>query len=240
MDIGAIDDLAALADVCAAEKLWFHVDGAFGALGVLAPGARAACSPASSAPTSIAFDFHKWGQVPYDAGCILVRDAEPHRARPSPRPPPICGARRAAWPAARPGPATYGPDLSRGFRALKIWFTLKVYGTERLGAVIAQSCALARASRRPDRSRARAGTAGAGRAQHRLLPLSRRRAPIALNAAIVADLQEAGIAAPSTTVIDGRLAIRAALVNHRTQIADIDALVKSVLRVGRARSMAAA
>ena len=61
-----------------------------------------------------------------------------------------------------------------------------------------------------------------------------------LNAAVVADLQEAGIAAPSTTMIDGSLAIRAALVNHRTQNSDIEALVESVLRVGRARSMAAA
>ena len=74
VDVGAIDDLAALAALCAEEKLWFHVDGAFGALGVLSPEIAPRLAGIEQAD-SIAFDFHKWGQVPYDAGFLLVREA---------------------------------------------------------------------------------------------------------------------------------------------------------------------
>ena len=98
-----------------------------------APSARSRCwrpisrrgSPASSARIRSRFDFHKWGQVPYDAGFILVRDGALHRDDLRRRPPPICGARRAGWPAGSPWPCDFGPDLSRGFRALKTWFTLQ-------------------------------------------------------------------------------------------------------------------
>ena len=91
---------------------------------------------------SIALDFHKWGQVPYDAGFLMVRDGERHRQAFAA---PAAYLRRetrglaagASWP------CDLGPDLSRGFRALKTWFTFKTYGTEKLGAVIARTCALA-------------------------------------------------------------------------------------------------
>src|SRR5208283_5352664 len=78
VDIGAIDDLAGLARIARREKLWFHVDGAFGALAILAPDLAPRLAGIENAD-SIAFDFHKWGQVPYDAGFILVRDATKHR-----------------------------------------------------------------------------------------------------------------------------------------------------------------
>src|SRR6202041_2136983 len=131
VDTGAIDDLAALADLCQREKLWFHVDGAYGALAMLAPeiAPRLKCIERAD---SLAFDFHKWGQVPYDAGFILVRDGVLHRN---------AFATSAAYlrreerglAGGSPWPCDFGPDLSRGFRALKTWFTLKVYGTEALG-----------------------------------------------------------------------------------------------------------
>src|ERR1700722_12678608 len=92
---------------------------------------------------SLAFDFHKWGQVPYDAGYILVRDGVLHRnAFASP----AAYLKRVerGLAAGSPWPCDFGPDLSRGFRALKTWFTLKVYGTDALGAVISHTCALAR------------------------------------------------------------------------------------------------
>ena len=77
VDVGAIDDLAAIADLCAEEKLWFHVDGAYGALGMLSPEIAPRLKGIERAD-SIAFDFHKWGQVPYDAGFLLVRDGKLH------------------------------------------------------------------------------------------------------------------------------------------------------------------
>src|SRR5271165_2802517 len=79
VDVGAIDDLAAIAGVCEQEGLWFHVDAAFGALGLLSPALRPLFAGIERAD-SVAFDFHKWAQVPYDAGCVVVRDAAAHRA----------------------------------------------------------------------------------------------------------------------------------------------------------------
>src|ERR1700721_2311375 len=79
VDIGAIDDLRALSALCREEELWFHVDGAYGALGVLSPELAPRLAGLGHAD-SIALDFHKWGQVPYDAGFLMVRDGDQHRA----------------------------------------------------------------------------------------------------------------------------------------------------------------
>ena len=239
VDIGAVDDLAALAGFCREESLWFHVDAAFGAIAMLAPKLRPLLRGIEQAD-SVGFDFHKWAQVPYDAGCFITRSAEP-----------LLGTfagdaaylRRESRGLAGGGtwPCDLGPDLSRGFRALKVWLTLMVYGADAIGAAVQRSCDLAqrlaaRVDDTPELERLapvalnivcfRYSAAGAGL--------------VALNAAIVADLQEAGIAAPSTTVLDGRLAIRAAIVNHRTRPEDIDGLVQGVLARGRARSALAA
>ena len=97
----------ALADLCAAERLWFHVDGAFGALAALSPALKPLTRGLERAH-SVAFDFHKWAHVPYDAGFLLVRDPA-RTAGPSPRRPPTSPARPAAWPPARTGPATSAP-----------------------------------------------------------------------------------------------------------------------------------
>ena len=142
VDIGAIDDLAALHALCRDENLWLHVDGAYGALGILSPEIAPRLAGIESA-NSIAFDFHKWGQVPYDAGFLLVRDGEQHR-RTFAAPAAYLRRETRGLAAGSPWPCDYGPDMSRGFRALKTWFTLKAYGTEKLGAVIARTCALAR------------------------------------------------------------------------------------------------
>jgi len=236
VNAGAVDDLDALADVAASEETWFHVDGAFGAIAMLAPKLRPLLRGIERAD-SVAFDFHKWAQVPYDAGCIVVRD--PARQLET------FGAdaaylRREERGLAGGGiwPCDLGPDLSRGFRALKVWMTLLTYGADRIGAVVQQTCDLAaslavRVEREPE---------------------LRLMAPVALNivcfrfvaaegelnrlnADVVADLQEAGIAAPSTTTVNGALVIRAAIVNHRTTAADMDVLVDAVLRAGRDRVM---
>jgi aromatic-L-amino-acid decarboxylase len=229
VDIGAIDDLAALHGVCRDEKLWLHIDGAFGALGVLSPEIAPRLAGIESAD-SIAFDFHKWGQVPYDAGFLLVRDGEQHRRTFAA---PVAYLRRETrgLAAGSPWPCDYGPDMSRSFRALKTWFTLKAYGTERLGAMIGRTCALARCLE---------AKIAAEPKLELLAPVQlnivcfRYRADDAdrVNAEIVASLHESGIAAPSTTMLDGRLAIRAAIVNHRTGMHDIEALVSAVLEFG--------
>jgi aromatic-L-amino-acid/L-tryptophan decarboxylase len=233
VDIGAIDDLAALASLCRDERLWFHVDGAFGALGVLSDVLAPRLAGIEQAD-SIALDFHKWGQVPYDAGFLLVRDGEQHRDAFAA---PAAYLRRETrgLAAGSVWPCDLGPDLSRGFRALKTWFTLKTFGTGKLGAVITRCCALA--------SHLEARILAEPRLEL-LAPVNlnivcfRYRANDAntVNGEIAIDIQESGIAAPSTTVLDGRLAIRAAIVNHRTDVGDIDALVDAVLEFGDRRS----
>ena len=231
VDTGAIDDLAALASLAQEEKLWFHIDGALGALAMLSPELRPRFAGMERAD-SIAFDFHKFGQIPYDAGFILVRDGERHRAAFAS---PAAYLRREARGLAggSPWPCDFGPDLSRGFRALKTWFTLKAYGSGRIGAEIARSCELARYLER---------SIAADKRLELLAPVAlnivcfRYRAADSdrRNAEIVAELQERGIAAPSTTTIGGRLAIRACLINHRIQPADIDALLAGVIEIGQA------
>ena len=181
---------------------------------------------------SIAFDFHKFGQIPYDAGFILVRDGEQHRAAFAT---PAAYLRREARGLAggSPWPCDFGPDLSRGFRALKTWFTLKAYGSERIGAEIARSCALARYLERRVAAEPRLELL-APAALNIVCFRYRAADPDRLNADIVAELHERGIAAPSTTTIDGRVAIRACLINHRIQPEDIDALLAAVLDLGDA------
>jgi len=237
VDTGALDDLDALARICRRERIWFHVDGALGALAILAPDLAPRLKGIECAD-SLAFDFHKWGQVPYDAGFVLVRDGVLHRKAFSTTAPYLRKELRGLA-AGAPWPCDYGPDLSRGFRALKTWYTLKVYGTEALGSVISGTCALARYLE----SRI------AGTPELELLaPVElnvvcfRYRADEAqrINPRIVIELQESGQVAPSTTIIGGNLAIRAALVNHRTSEKEIDILVERTVALGRTMEATAA
>jgi glutamate/tyrosine decarboxylase-like PLP-dependent enzyme len=235
VNTGSIDDLSAIADVARKEQLWFHVDGALGGLGMMSPDIRPRMQGIERAD-SIALDFHKWGQVPYDAGFFLARDgADQLETFASP------AAYLARHPrglaAGSPWPCDLGPDLSRGFRALKTWFTIVSQGSERLGAAMSHSCTLAQYMK--ERIEA--------------CPELELMAPVALNIVcfrfrcpdatvdavngeIVADLHESGIAAPSVTTVRDRTAIRAAIVNHRIAAADIDALLDAVLAFGRSRT----
>ena len=231
VDTGAIDNLSALADLARRENIWFHIDGACGALAQLAPDLAPKLAGIERAD-SLAFDFHKWGQVPYDAGFILVRDGQLHKNAFASQAAYLQRAERGLA-AGSPWPCDFGPDLSRGFRALKTWFTLKVHGTAALGASISHTCELARYLE----------TRIAETPELELLaPVElnivcfRYRAEKSdhINEEIVIALQESGIVAPSSTRIENRVAIRAAIFNHRTRRSDIDALVEGTLSLGRA------
>jgi aromatic-L-amino-acid decarboxylase len=229
VDVGAIDPLSAIAAIARQEGLWFHVDGAYGALGMLAAEIAPRLVGIEQAD-SVAFDFHKWGQVPYDAGFVLIRDSDLQR-RTFAAPAAYLRRETRGMAAGSPWPCDFGPDLSRGFRALKAWFTIKVYGAEKLGSVIARTCTLAQYLSQ--------GIAAEPQLEL-LAPVSlnivcfRYRCDDAdqVNGKIVADLQESGIAAPSTTMVQGQLAIRVAIVNHRTDERDIDALIRATLAFG--------
>jgi aromatic-L-amino-acid decarboxylase len=240
VDTGAIDDLEALADLCAAENLWLHVDGAFGALAILSPAHRALLNGIERAD-SLAFDFHKWLHVPYDAGCVLFRDAAAHRSAFA-NPASYLTPSVSGTAAGQPWFADFGPELSRRFRALAIWFAFKEHGTRRLGEAIARNChqavLLARLIEQRDDVVLAAPVALNIVCFRFIEPLLAAAALDELNAAIVVDVQQRGIAVPSTTVIDGRCVIRINLTNHRTTDADLaltlEALVESGRRLARA------
>lgn len=231
VNMGAIDDLGGIADICADEGLWFHIDGAIGAAGRLSDRLRPRLTGFGRAD-SLAFDFHKWLHVAYDAGCVLVRDEDAMRRAFSDRPDYLAqNARGLAaggfWP------VDYGPELSRGFRALKIWAHFLEHGTDALGAAIDRNC---------DQAQYLAARIAREPALELLAPVPlqivcfRHGTDDALNDAIVVALQESGIAAPSTTRINGKLAIRVNLTNHRTRTGDLDLLVDEVLRLAESLS----
>jgi glutamate/tyrosine decarboxylase-like PLP-dependent enzyme len=231
---GAIDDLPRLAEISAREELWFHVDGAFGALAALAPELRPLLRGMERAD-SLAFDMHKWMYLPYGVGCVLVRDAQAQRRTFAVEPDyltrhPRGLAAGAAWF------SDYGPELSRGFRALKVWFSIKEYGVRRLGRLIRQNV---------DQARHLASLVDASPELERLAPVPlnvvcfRFRRPGLdgpdldnINREILLRMQESGTAAPSSTTLNGRYALRVAVTNHRTRRADLEFLVAETLRLG--------
>jgi glutamate/tyrosine decarboxylase-like PLP-dependent enzyme len=234
INTGAVDDLAALADIADREQLWFHVDGAIGAVVALAPRHRALVAGIERAD-SVALDLHKWLHVPFEAGCALVRDRSAHRAAFALTPEYLERTARGL----ASGPlwfSEYGLQLSRGFRALKVWLSFKEHGLDKFGRLIDQNIDQA----------------------HALAELVRARPPLELMAPVVLNivcfryrppgmpeeqlnkfneellirLHESGIAAPSYTTLGGRYCLRAALPNHRTRQADLALMVDAVARIG--------
>jgi aromatic-L-amino-acid decarboxylase len=237
VDTGAIDDLDALSEFCAEQRLWFHVDGAFGALAMLTPELAPRLRGIEKAD-SLAFDFHKWAQVPYEAGFLLVRDGELHRQAFA-MPCAYLARDQRGMAAGSPWPCDFGPELSRGFRALKIWATLKTYGTDAIGAVIRHSCELARALESriascPELELLAPVELNIVCFRYRFTGLRKTDELLnRLNRQIVIELQEGGAVAPSLTMLAGKVAIRAAFVNHRTSRADVDRLLAETLAAGR-------
>jgi glutamate/tyrosine decarboxylase-like PLP-dependent enzyme len=238
VNTGATDDLPALAALCRAEGLWFHVDGAFGALAYLSDALRPQVAGLERAD-SVGFDLHKWGYLPFECACVLVRDPELHRgtfAYEAATARYLDGATRGVIAGGIPF-AERGLDLTRGFKALKVWLSLKAHGVDELVRCIEQNVA---------QSRHLAGRVAAHPELELLAPaplniVCYRYAPPgvddgtldAVNAEVLLRLQEEGIAVPSSTVLGGRFALRVANVNHRTRRADVDALVEETVRLGR-------
>jgi aromatic-L-amino-acid decarboxylase len=233
---GAIDDLHQLAAICRKEDLWFHVDGAFGALAALSPELRPLVSGMEQAD-SLAFDMHKWMYMPYEVGYILVRHREEHHRTFVLIPDflehnnddPVSGG----W-----WFSDYGIELSSGFRALKVWFSMKTYGLATYGRLIQQNVEQA----------------------HYLVELISNApqlellAPVSLNVVcfrffeahlddtklsqlnrqLLGQLQQGGVAMISNTTIHGNYSLRAAITNHRSRRDDFDILIQEVLRLGNA------
>ena len=233
VDVGAIDPLDELAEIAQREGLWFHVDGAFGALAYLSDALRPMLRGIERAD-SIAFDFHKWMHVPYDAGCVLIRDGELHRSTFAGGGPYITRMTRGLA-AGAPWFADFGPDLSRGFRALKVWFTVKEHGSVGLAAAIERNCAQARLLRdRLERDPQFEVCAPVRLQIVCFRPIDRLRSDPEIDAMVddaVVALQERGSVVISSTTLNGRRVMRACITNHRTRDDDLGLLLAELRTV---------
>jgi aromatic-L-amino-acid/L-tryptophan decarboxylase len=230
---GAVDDLTAVAAVAAEERLWFHVDGAFGGLVRLSPTDRRLVDGIERAD-SLAFDFHKWLHVPYDAGAVLVRDGALHAATFADEAPYLLRADHGAA-AGRPWFTDFGPELSRGFRALKVWFAMKTFGLDALGAAIERSCALARELGRRIEREPRLELLAPVTLNivcFRYAPNLGADALDALNAKLAIELQTRGVAVVSAARIDRKLGLHVNVMNHRTTAADLTTTIDAALAIG--------
>lgn len=237
VNTGAIDPLEALADFCSEHDLWLHVDGAFGALAALSPQLRPLVSGLERAD-SIAFDLHKWLYLPIEVGCVLVQDFVAHRRTFSPPADYLQVFER--------GPAggdhffhTLGPQLTRSFRALKVWMSILAHGLDRHARLIEQNVGQARMleariSLHPELQLVAPVSLNVVCFRYTGYGLrGKGRGLDALNRELLMRLWESGIAAPSSTIINGTFALRCCFTNHRTRVEDLDLLLDTVISIGR-------
>ena len=234
VNTGAIDPMVELLEISRAYGLWFHVDGAYGALGKLDPNYADALWAIEEAD-SLAFDLHKWLYVPYEVGCTLIRDAKKHRDSFAITPNYLLQEKRGLS-GGLDSINNYGFELSRGFKALKVWMSLKEHGRAKYAAMIAQNnrhaAYLAELVEENPYLELTAPVSMSITCFRMIQPNWGEEALQALNKEILLRLQEEGIASPSSTILNGKYTLRIANVNQRTQREDMDLLVREVLRIG--------
>jgi aromatic-L-amino-acid decarboxylase len=249
VNTGAVDPLDEIADVATEFNLWFHIDGAYGALAALDETKRPLFRGLERAD-SISLDPHKWLYVPIDSGCLLFRDEARARAAFS-----FDGADYIKVHEQNEAEAfafwNYGPELSRRFRALKIWLTLRYYGVRRIAGTITEDNAIAaylgqqveaatdfELLATPElsiccfryvppafKSRLQADDEAAHGAANAELDQ--------LNTQIMNAVQRGGRAYLSSATIRGTFALRACITNFRTTRADIDQTLEIIRETAR-------
>jgi aromatic-L-amino-acid decarboxylase len=234
VNTAATDNLQELAALCREEKLWFHVDGAFGALARLSDRLRPIVAGIEEAD-SMAFDFHKWMYQPFDVACLLVRDRRIHEASFSNPASYLASMSRGVIAGGLPF-AELSMDLTRSFRALKVWMGMKAHGVDMFAKLIEQNVDQAQRLAQCVREHPELellAPAPLNIVCFRFAPAGVEEDQLnSLNEEILLQLQESGVAVPSSTVIDGRFAIRCAIVNHRSRWEDFEALIAAVIRIG--------
>jgi glutamate/tyrosine decarboxylase-like PLP-dependent enzyme len=225
VNTGAIDPLGDIADVCAREGLWFHVDGAYGGVGILAEQTRGLYDGIERAD-SLGVDPHKWMYLPVECGCAIVRDRQAMRDTFSAVAPYLRDDRNLPWF------SEFGPQQTRAFRALKLWLAIQHIGVDGYRRLITRDIALAQSLRRKIQARPGLELLSAG-------PLAAtcfRCAPAgvsgldAFNHAVLEAVQQRGVVFLTGTQIQGRFALRANIINFRTCEADLDVLLEEIER----------
>jgi glutamate/tyrosine decarboxylase-like PLP-dependent enzyme len=228
VNTGAIDPLDALADLCAAEGLWFHVDGAYGGVGVLAK-QTAGLYAGMERADSLAIDPHKWLYMPVECGCVFVRDAQAMRDTFSLTPPYLRDDASLPWF------SEFGPQQTRGFRALKLWMVLQQIGEQGYRELISRDIVLARALQARIRARSDFELIAAGPLSitcFRYSPPGARDLD-ALNRRLLDLVQRDGRVFLTSTQLDGQLVLRACIVNFRTTETDLDVLLEVLAEAGQ-------
>jgi glutamate/tyrosine decarboxylase-like PLP-dependent enzyme len=234
---GVVDPLPEIAAVCRKHELWFHVDGAYGALAAQAPGSPESLRGLAEAD-SVAVDPHKWLYAPLEAGCVLVRDAEKLRNAFSYHPAYYHFDDRVV------NYYDYGPQNSRGFRALKVWLALRQVGRTGYLKMIGDDILLAGhlhelLKHHPEFE---AITRNLSITTFRYVPPDLRpqvgsepveRYLARLNQQILAAVEKSGEAFLSNAVVGGTFVLRACIVNFHTSLGDIEALLPLLSRLGK-------
>ena len=234
VNTGAIDDLPRLAEICRRHGLWFHVDGAFGALLRLSK-QHAELVRGIEQADSLAFDLHKWIYLPFEIGCVLVRDPQLHTA---------AFATQASYLEEMPGGimagglpfADRGIELTRSFRALKLWMSLETYGVRTYGDLIArnvqQAAHLETLIQQSPNLELLAPRASNIVCFRYCRPGLSEEETNTMNRGLLIELQESGGYIVSSTTLAGRYALRVAITNHRSRIDDFTALAEDCVRLG--------
>lgn len=230
----SIDDLTRLADIAQREGMWYHVDGAFGALAALSPELKPLTAGMERAD-SLAFDLHKWFYAPFEVGCALVRDRNKHRSAFTLTPSYLVHGERGIT-AGKDWFSDYGFQLTRSFRALKVWLMIKTEGIDKYGRLIYQNVeqarylqALVEASPELEMLAPRALNVVCFRFKAAGLDDDSLNA---LNKELLIRVQESGAAVVTGTTLHGLQAIRMCNVNHRSRREDFDLLVREIIRTG--------
>jgi aromatic-L-amino-acid/L-tryptophan decarboxylase len=237
VNTGAVDPLVEIREIANRFQLWMHVDGSYGAFAILAKSARGLFAGLERAD-SIALDPHKWLYLPVDVGCVIYRAPEITRA---------VFAHEAEYTRIIGEEADeafafwdYGPELSRRFRALKVWMLLKGVGLDSLGEAIESNLACARYFE----SKVRASDDFEMAARIELSIFCFRHVPAHLkgespqviddfNERLLIALQRDGSSYLSNTTLGGRFALRGCVLNYRTTLRDMEILLDDLRRVAR-------
>lgn len=236
VNTGAIDPFAVLLEICKRENMWLHIDAAIGGAVKLVKEYEERLKGMECAD-SIAFDLHKWLYVNYEVGCVLIKDSEANRNAFAQQANYLLKHDRGL--AAGPDSfSNYGLDLSKSFKSLKVWMSLKEHGIEKFARLIRQNIAQACYMEQKIKENSllelltpvtlnivcfRFNPGGIEEEQLNLL-----------NKEILMRMQEKGIAAPSYTILKDKYSIRLSITNHRTKIADLDAVIDATVLLGEA------